>query len=80
MLTIHILIWLRKTVVDKKHVFIKTLYLWELIAASAEVIGSKDVIRFYIQMKVALRVNFFEGLGDLYTNLKNALNAEFVCA
>ena len=25
-------------------------------------------------------VNFFKGLGDLYTDLKNALNAEFVVA
>ena len=78
--SILILISLRKTVVNKEHVFIKTLYLCELIAASAKVKCREDIIRFYIHMKIAFLVNFSKGLGDLYTGLENALNAEIVCA
>ena len=73
--TVLVIIWFRKSVVNKEYVFIKILYLWELIATSAEVISREDVIRFYIQMKIAFIVNFSKGLSYLYTNLKNALNA-----
>ena len=77
--TVLVLKWLRNTVVDKEHVFIKTFYLWELIAASAIVIGREDVIRFYVHVKVAFLVNFSKCLGDLYPSLKNALDTKFVC-